>query len=441
MTQTPHDADGMPAPSYIHDHGIRKIGAAIVFVTFGVFGTWAVFAPIDGSAVAPGVIVVKSHKKTVQHMDGGIVSKILVKDGDLVTEGLPLLLLDDTQLKSQLEIARSQNIVLAAQVARLEAERDQQKQIEFPEWLPNSADPRAIKAKQTETNVFISRMNAYEGEVALLNQRINQIASKITGLQDQVKSKQLLINSYQEEIIDLQELLKEGFTDKLRLRDVERNHALHSGEIASLKSEIATNQMMISEAKIQILQTQKHFQEQVAEKLSEAQAQLNDAVERVTANLDKLNRVVIKSPASGIVQGLAVHTENGVITAGTPILDIVPQDAELVVDAKVATADIDKVSLGLNAEVRFTAFNQATTPKMDGRVIQISADRFIDEKTDISYYLARIELTEKSRKDLGKLQLMPGMSADVLINTGERTLVEYLAKPFTDALRRSFIED
>lgn len=441
MFKTPQNQDANSTSSYANDHSIRRIGALIVFITFGVFGGWACLAPLDSSAVAPGVIVVKSHKKTVQHMDGGIVSKILIKDGDVVVEGQPLLLLDDTQLKSQLEIARSQHIVLAAQVARLEAERDLLKRIQFPSWLSTSSDPRAVTATAIENNVFSSRKNAYEGEVAILSQRINQIASKITGLQDQVVSKKRLMVSYEEEINDLKELLKEGFADKLRLRDVERNHDIQAGEIASLTAEIATNQMLIGETRIQILQTQKHFQEQVAEKLSEAHAQLNDAVERVTADSDKLSRVVIKSPVDGIVQGLAVHTENGVISPGHPILDIVPQDADLVVEAKVSPMDIDRVSVGLKAEVRFSAFKQATTPKMEGKVIHISADRFVNEKDDQPYYLARVELTAESRKELGKLQLMPGMAAEVLINTGERTLFEYLAKPISDALHRSLTED
>lgn len=428
--------------SYHHDHSIRNFGLWVVLLTFGIFGSWAALAPLDSSAVASGVVVVKSHKKTVQHMDGGIVAKIMVKDGDVVSEGQPLLLLDDAQLKAQLEMAKGQQIALASAVARLEAERDQLKQIRFPDWLATSTDPRAITARATETNIFITHKNNHDGKVALIEQRIQQIGSKIKGLQDQTASKKLLVASYEDEINDLKELIKEGFADKLRLRDIERNHATQSGEIASIAAEIATNQMMISEARIEILQTQKEFQELVAEKLSETQAQLNEAVERVNANSDKLDRVVIKSPVNGIVQGLSVHTEGGIITAGHPILDIVPDDAELVVDAKVNPGDIDKVSAGLMAEIRFTAFNQATTPRMEGKVMHVSADRFVDEKDESkSYYMARVELTPESRKDLGKLQLVPGMVADVLINTGERTLVQYMAKPFTDALHRSFTED
>ena len=424
-----------------NDRSIRNIGAAIVLATFGIFGVWAFFAPMDSSALAPGVVVVKSYRKTVQHLDGGIVAKILTKDGALVTEGQPLLILDDAQIKAQLEIARGQNITLAAQVARLRAERDQLNQIDYPQLLNDPSDPRTTEAKLAETNVFNSQKNSHEGEIAVLNQRISQISSKIRGLQGQIDSKKQLVTSYAEEIKDQKELLAEGFADRQHLRELERSHAIQSGEIAQLNAEIATNQMLISETRLQILQVQKQFQQEVAGKLSEAQAELNDANERVAATKDKLERVVIKAPAGGMVLGLAAHTENGVITPGHPILDIVPQDAELVIEAQVSPMDIDRVTVGLQAEVRFSAFKQSQTPKMEGKVINISPDRFVDEKTGNPYYLARVELIPESKKKLGDLQLLPGMPAEVLIKTGERTLFQYLAQPVTNFFARSFIED
>jgi epimerase transport system membrane fusion protein len=434
-------AQNNATPLLTNDRSVRNIGAGIVFVTFGIFGIWSFWAPMDSSALAPGTVVVKSYKKTVQHLDGGIVAKILVKDGDLVEAGQNLIILDDTQIKAQLEIARSQNITLAAQVARLRAERDRRNKIDFPELLNDAGDPRTTEAKQSEDNVFHSRRGAYEGQIAVLNQRISQISSKISGLQGQVASKKQLLASYGEEISDLKELLAEGFADKQRLRDLQRNHSLQSGEIAQLNAEIATNQMLISETRLQILQVQKQFQEEVAGKLSEAQALLNDAQERVSANQDKLNRIEIKAPDSGMVLGMTVHNESSVISPGHPILNIVPQDAELIIEAQVSPMDIDRVVVGLEAEVRFSAFKQSKTPKMDGRVTHLSPDHLTDERTGATYYLARVELTPDSRKQLGNLQLLPGMPAEVLINTGERTLFEYLSQPATNAFARAFIED
>lgn len=423
------------------DGPVRKIGGLIVLVTFGIFGVWSYFAPMDSSALAPGVVTVKSFKKTVQHLDGGIVAKILVKDGDLVKESDTLIVLDDTQIKAQLGIAFGQYLSFAAQVARLEAERDLKAQIDFSKMMDVNGDSRAQEARLAETNAFLARKNAYEGQIAVLQQRVSQISSKVQGLRAQIDSKQSLVASFAEEIKDLKELLVEGFADKQRVRELERQHALQTGEIAQLNAEVATNQLLISETRLQILQLQKQFQEDVAGKLSEAQTQLNDANQRVNANRDKLERILIKAPSAGMVMGLAIHTEGGVIPPGQPILDIVPQDAELVIEAQVSPMDIDRVSVGLQAEVRFSAFKQSKTPRMFGQVSQLSADRLVDQKSGAPYYLARVELTPDSRQALGKLQLLPGMPAEVLINTGERTLFEYLAQPATNAIARSFIED
>ena len=432
--------NNVPALS-TNDKPIRSLGMLIVFATFGVFGLWAAFAPMDSSALAPGVLVVKAYKKTVQHLERGIVSKILTRDGDIVQEGQPLIILDDAQIKAQLEIALGQNITLAAQVARLSAERDQLKKIDFPTLLNDPNNARAQEVKIAETNVFNSHKNSHDGQIGVLNQRISQIASKINGLQGQIASKKQLVSSYADEMKDLKELLAEGFADKQRLRELERNHAIQAGDIAQLEAEIATNQMLMSETRLQILQIQKQFQEEVASKLSEAQAQLNDAQQRVAASQDKLNRVIIKAPASGMVLGLATHTENGVITPGRPILDIVPQGAELIIEAQVSPMDIDRVTVGLQAEIRFSAFKQSQTPKMEGKVISLSPDRITDERNGNAYYLAKVEVTPDSLKNLGDLQLLPGMPAEVLINTGERTLFRYLAQPASNFFARSFIED
>lgn len=426
---------------YTNEQPISNIGLIILFATFIIFTIWAFLAPIDSSASASGTVVVKSHRKTVQHLDGGIVSKILIKEGELVKEGQPLLVLDDVQIKAQLEIARAQNITLAAQVARLRAERDQLNKVDYPKLLDDDSDPRVVEAKLAENNVFNSSKRAHDGEIAVLNERIGQISSKIKGLQAQIESKKQLVASLTEEINDLKELLAEGFADKLRLRDLERNRALNSGEAAALYSEIATNQMLISETRLQILQVQKTFQEEVAGKLSETQAQLNDAAERMAASQDKLNRIVITAPSSGMVLGLSVHNENSVIPPGQAIFEIVPQNAELAIDAQVSPIDIDRVTVGLLAEVRFSAFKQSKVAKMSGKVTYLSADRVFDEKTGNAYFKALIELTPESSKDLGKLQLLPGMPAEVLINIGEQTLFEYLSRPITDTFAHSFIEE
>lgn len=423
------------------DKPIRMIGLTVLALTLGVFGIWAYLAPIDGAALATGVVTVKSHKKTVQHLDGGLVSQLFVKDGDIVKEGDLLLSLDGTENKAQLEIARGQFITLTAQVARLEAERDGKSAIFYPAALNDEADPRIAEAKKTEDQVFLARKNAHEGEMSVLKQRISQLNSKIVGLKGQRASKQELVASYGEEAQDLKELLAEGFADKQRLRDTERNHALNNGEISALSSEIAASQIQIGETRLEILQLEKKFQEEVAGKLSETQTNLYGVNQRILATKDKVVRVDIKAPVSGRVMGLSVHTLGGVILPGHPILDIVPQKEELIIDAQVSPLDIDRVSIGLVAEVRFTAFKQALTPVIEGKVINLSADRFVEEKTGMPYYQAQVELTPESYQKMSHLELVPGMPVEVLIKTGERTVFEYLTQPVTNAFARAFIED
>lgn len=425
------------------DKKVRIIGSLIVLLTLGFFALWSFFAPIDSAALAPGQVVVKSHSKTVQHLEGGIVAKILVKDGDLVKAGQPLLQLDTTQAQAQLEIYRSQSITLAAQVARLRAERDRLNAINFAQFqlLADDNNPKVAEIKASETNAFNARKNTLDGEIDILNQRISQTKTKIQGLKSQVESKKLLIDSYDDEIKDQKELLAEGFADKLRLREIERNRTFQSAEIQQLNSDINASQLLINEAQLQISQVQKKFHSEVSSKLNEVQSQLNDVNERLNATQDKLNRTNITAPASGLVFGMAVHNENSVIAPGNPIMQIVPQDAELIVEAHVSPADIDRVSNGLETEVRFTAFNQYQVPELTGKVIDLSADLLSDERTGETYYLAKIEISPESRKKLANLQLLPGMPAEVFIKTGEKTLFEYLAQPATNAFKRALTED
>jgi epimerase transport system membrane fusion protein len=424
-----------------NDQPIRIIGYVILLLTFGVFGTWSFIAPIDSSSLAQGTVMVKSHRKTIQNLDGGIISKLLVKDGDVVKAGDNLLILDDTQIKAQLELLRGQFISGKSLSDRLHAERVQLSKIKFSPELLTMHDDRVQEAIQGQTHIFTSRKNSYVGEIKVLQQRIQQLNSKIVGLNAQIDSKKHLVVSYGEEIDDLQELLAQGFADKQRLRDLERNHTLVSGEIATLTSEIASTQMQRGETELQILQTEKKFQEDVANQQEEVNAQLFEITEKLHAVEDKASQTVIKAPVSGIVFNLSIYTEGGVISPGKPILDIVPEDEDLVITAQVSPLDIDRIKIGSIAEVRFSAFKSKTTQTMEGVISKLSADSLINEKTGAQYYLATIDLTEDSQKKLGNLKLIPGMPAEVLINTGERTFFEYLMQPVTDAFARSFIEE
>lgn len=426
----------------ISDLGVRRIGYIVLFLTFGVFGTWAALAPLDSAALAPGVVTVKTYRKTIDHLEGGIIRELLVRDGDRVQAGDPLIVLGDTQIRAELETIRSQLMAYEAMEARLLAEREDLGQIDFETAaVTDMSDLRAVAAQQNELAIFNARRVARLGETEVLEKRIVQLEEQIRGLQSVIASKRSLVSSFDEEIGDLSELLAEGFVDKQRLREQQRSLFRLKAEIADHESSIAQAKLEIGETELQILQLNKDFNKEVVNELAEVQTRIYELREKLTAARDRMSRTVIRAPESGMVLGMQVHTIGGVIRPATPVLDIVPGSQELVIEAQISPIDIDRVAPGKLADIRFSAFKNATTPVIEGRLTRVSADRLVNEDTGQPYYLGRVELTEQGRRDLGDLLLVPGMPAEVLINTGERTLLEYLIQPATNAFARSLIED
>lgn len=421
---------------------VSSIGFLIVFITFGVFGTWAAFAPLDSAALAPGVVTVQTYRKTIQHLEGGIVKELLVRDGDLVKAGDPLIILDETQIRADNEVTRSQLIAAQAMEARLRAERDNLAVIDFSKMIEQDT-PRAREAREGETQVFKARRNSRLGEISVLEKRISQLHEQINGLRKVINTKSSLERSFSKEIHELKELLAEGFVEKQRLLEQERNLDKTRAEMADHGSEITKTQLQINETELQILQLNKDFNAEVVSQLAEVQTKVFDLQEKKSALEDRLNRVVIRTPEDGMILGMTVHTVGGVISPATPLLDIVPSVSDLVVEAKVSPSDIDRVEAGKSADIRFSSFNSNTTPVIKGKVIHVSADRLVEEQNGMPYYLARVGLTEEGARHLGglKFKLQPGMPAEVFINTGERTMLQYLIQPASDAFARSLIED
>ena len=422
------------------DRKARMIGFAIVLVTFGLFGGWAALAPLESAALAPGVVTVQSYRKTVQHLEGGIVKELHARDGDMVNAGDPLIVLDDTQIRAEYGMTRSQLVAAQAMEARLRAERDGAEQIDFSGMLENDSH-RAVEAREGETQVFNARRGSRLGEVSVLQQRIGQLQEQIAGLRSMVATKASLQKSYQDEIGELTELLAEGYVDKQRLLEQQRRLDMLRAEVADHQSEITKTKLQISETELQIVQLNKDFNADVVGQLAEVQTKVFDLQERMAALEDRLTRIVIRAPEDGMILGMKVHTIGGVVSPATPLLDIVPSISDLIVEAQVSPIDIDRVSVGKAADIRFSAFNSATTPVIKGVVRHVSADRLINEETGMPYYLARVALTEEGARTLGSLKLQPGMPAEVLINTGERTMLQYLMQPATNAFARSMIED
>jgi epimerase transport system membrane fusion protein len=425
-------------PVKINDLAIRRIGYAVLFVTFGLFGSWAAFAPLDSAALAPGVVTVKSYRKTVQHLEGGIVSALHVHDGDQVQAGDLLVELDGTQVLAELEMVRSQLIAVRALEARLVAERDANEEVEF--GVP-AADRRVDEARESELQIFRARRSARLGEISVLQKRVVQLSEQIRGFRAEIQGKNQEISFYEEEVSDLTALLREGFVDKQRLREQQRNVVRLRSEIAEVQSSIARALLQIGETELQIVQLNKDFISEVVTQLAEVQTTIFDLNERLAAANDRAQRLQIRAPESGMVLGMQVHTVGGVISPGTPLLDLVPASEDLVMDVEISPMDIDRVGPGKLADIRFSAFKNATTPVIEGVLTRVSADRLVNEQTGIPYYLGRVELTKSGRKQLGNLVLVPGMPAEVLINTGERTLLEYLVQPASNAFARSLIED
>lgn len=436
MQNSQHSSNTLP----VDDKPVRRIGYLMLLVTFGLFGGWAALAPLDSSALAPGVVTVKSYRKTVQHLEGGIVRELRVHDGDLVKAGDVLLVLDNTQARSEVETTRSQLIAALQLQARLEAERDG---LPEPVAVPalDPTDPRVQEARDSEARIFQTRRTSLLGEIGLQEKTIGQIEEQIRGLKAIIASKQMLAASYQEEIVDLRALLAEGYVDKQRLREQERSLSRLQTEVAESQSGIAQARVNIDEARLKILQLKKAFASEVAGLLGDARTKVYELRERLATLQDRDQRTDILAPESGMVMGMTVHTLGAVVSPGTALLDIVPANEELIVEAQVSPMDIDRIALGKLADIRFSAFKSSTTPVIEGRLVQISADRLINKDTGTAYYLARVALTDKGRQTLGNLTLVPGMPVEVLVNTGARTLLQYLMQPASNVFARSLIED
>lgn len=436
ITTFDHNFDDMPTS----DRGIRRFGLTMVFVTFGIFGTWAAFAPLSSAVHGTGVVTVQNYRKTVQHLEGGIVKELHARDGDLVKKGDPLIVLDESQLSAEYESTRNQLIVARYKEARLRAERDGLDSIP-PVTMDGTDSDRAQEALAGEQQVFKARHDSLQGEISVNRERIQQMQQQIAGLNDMIRTKAGLNKSYSGEIKQLKELLAEGFVDNQRLLEQERKLDMLKTDVADHQSNITKTKLQIGETELQIVQLKKKFDADVAKELADVQAQVFDLQEKEAALRDRLSRVVIRAPESGMVLDMKVHTIGGVVSAATPLLDIVPAQSELVIEAKVDTRDIDRLELGKTADIRFSAFNQATTPVIEGTLTRISADSLVEERTGDQYYLVRVKVTEDGMKKLGNRKLQPGMPAEVLINAGDRTMLQYLLKPARNMFAESLIEE
>jgi len=444
LSPKPNDSNTIDINQYADDRPIRRFGYLMVLLVFGFFGLWSVLAPLGSATLAQGTITVEGYRKTVQHLEGGIVKAIYVRDGDTVSKGQVLIELEDTSSRAQLQTLRGQLFSALAREARLTAERDGLTTIRYPKLLTDEVtDARALEAIRVQNQSFNVRKQSRLGEISILKEQRQQLAAKIQGLNAQKTSRGHLAASLNKDLLDFRAMLKEGYMEKQKVTELERRLAEVEGDEGDFSANIATSQTQISEIELKILQIEKEFQREVVDELSKVQAELSELREKSQWLNDTVVRTVIKAPEAGMVMGLTVHTLGAVIAPGGHLLDIVPQQEKLIVEAQVSPIDIDRVHIGQQTEIRFSAFKSAKTPKINGHLVALSADRLTDEKNQNSYYLARVEVDTEGLAELEQkgLILVPGMPAEVLISTGDRTFLEYLMQPISNIFARSLIED
>ncbi len=427
-------------------HSIQRYMIAgmlmVAFVTVGI-GGWAATFQLSGAVIGQGVVVVDSSVKKVQHATGGVVSEVRVRDGDRVKAGDVLIRLDQTQTLANATIVTTSVDELLARQARLEAERDNADEVAFPAQLLNrakEANSEAARAVAAEKKLFDLRRQARSGQKAQLKERSAQLQDEIKGYAGQAQAKQKEVDLVHQELDGVRTLYQKNLIPITRLTALERDAARLEGERSQLTGMIAQAKGKISEIELQIIQIDEDLRSEVGKDLIETRSKLSELAERKIAAMDQLDRVDIRAPQSGRVHELSVHTVGCVIAPGEQIMLIVPDADVLAVEVKIAPRDIDQVYVGQTAAMRFTAFDQKTTPEIDGAVSIVSADLMQEPRTGASYYTARIVLKPEQLARLGQAKVVPGMPVDVFIKTGGRTALSYLTKPLWDQAQRAMKE-
>lgn len=420
-----------------------RLGWLIVLVGVGGFLLWASFAPLDKGVPLSGSVMVATNRKAVQHQTGGIVDEILVKEGDMVTAGQPLVRMNEIQVKAQAEVTRAQLITARAVEARLIAERDNQSEIDFPDSLLAAVmdDPRIAGVIALQRQLFVSRQAVLEHDLAALAENIAGLKVQLRGLESSRVSKNQQLALLKEQLDNLQALANEGFVPRNRVLELERTRAQLIGDISEDDGNIGRTQRQIAELNLRRAQRVEEHQREVRQQLTDIQREAEALQSRLIAQDFELANVLVKAPVGGIVVGINVFTHGGVIGPGFRMMDIVPSEDMLVIEGQLPVHLVDRVHAGLDVDLIFSAFNQNKTPHIAGEVTQVSADRLTDEHTGMPYYQLRARVKPESMQLLAKHQIRAGMPVEIFVKTGERSLMNYLLKPILDRLHTSLGED
>lgn len=415
--------------------GLSLIG----ILGFGIVG-WASTSSLSGAVIAAGQIVVDTSVKKIQHPTGGVIGAIYVTTGDRVSAGQLLVHLDDTQTRANLEIVRAELAELIGRKARLAAERDGATEIAFPQQF-GSSHPEALRIMSGEQRLFAARIQSIKEQKGQLKERIGQFQSEISGLTKQDEAKAEELHLVREELDRVADLYKRNLLPITRLLQTKRDAARIAGEHGSLISEIARAKGQVNETELRIIELESTRRADAQKELREIEERLGELTQREVAANDTLKRVDVRTPISGSVNELNIHTIGGVIGPGETIMSIVPLEDEKVIEVRLAPTDIDQVSVGQAAVLRFLAFNQRTTPELKGTVSMLASDVSKDPQTGASYYTARLRVEDRDQAKFKAMKLIAGMPVEGFIETGERTALSYLVKPFRDQLARAFREE
>lgn len=416
-------------------------GVAAVVLAFGGGGGWASTVPLSSAVVASGLVIVDTNRKQIQHLEGGIVASLHMRDGSYVKSGEVLLRLDNTRASASLAIVKAAYREELAKEARFIAERDGKRKIIWPKpLLGKKNDPLLSALKAGQQGIFISRRETLQGETDILRERIKQLDQEIGGLGAQKTAAQRQTDLVRQELASLAGLLKEGLITRQRVLALQREEARLEGKHGELTANIARAHKAVGETRLEIIQKRKAFQTAVVSALRDVQAKINDLRERFIASEDVLNRLDIRAPVAGMVVNLKVHSRNAVIRPADTILEIVPSGDRLLVEVRVQPQDIDNISIGQETDVRVLAFKQRTTPTLKARVSYVSADAMTNAQERSTYYIARILIPQSELKRLKGQALKPGMPAEVMIQTGKRTALAYMIQPILDSVNRAWRE-
>lgn len=435
-----HDISQQPINTDATVH--TRLGWWIVLAGVGGFLLWAMFAPLDKGVPVTGTVAVASNRKAIQHLTGGTVEDILVTEGDVVKAGQVLVKMNDVLAKSQAEISRVQYFNDRAAQARLVAERDGKAVVAFPPELQSAkGDSRVANDISMQNELFNARRSALKNELAAADESIAGLKSQEHGLEESRESMKQQLQLLKEQLDGMRDLAKEGYVARNRLLDLERTFAQINGTIAEAIGNIGHVQRQVSELALHKIQRQQEYQKEVRSQLAEVEKEADSLANRLKEQDFELANVLVRAPVDGTVVALNIFTRGGVIPPGFRMMDIVPSEDALIVEGQVPVNLIDKVHVGLKADMIFSAFNQNLTPHIPGVVTNVSADRIVDERTGQAYYKLRAEATPAGKKLISHLAIRAGMPVEVFVKTGERTMMSYLLKPVFDRAKTSMTEE